>query len=278
MPIDEFIIELFCRVDDRLGPTPRRGRAKLARSELVTLGLLFAIKGDSGRDFYRWVSNKYRHFFPKLPECTRLFRRLIACWEEAIAFLADPTLLGVVDTYGRQLGNWRRGALPVSFRVAHPVRRAARDDAEPAVRPELAASTEAVGRDDGREQLRYAERAQPWGACEKGPGDGERVHLLRACSSGVFRRFVQPPEQPFNERQADPRLAASHCSFVVFGQAAVTIQPPKAALHDPALGQDDESFRTVASLDDLDAEARIRRRLINDLADVRAINEGRFEP
>jgi hypothetical protein len=99
MPIDEFVIELFCPVDDRLGPTHRRGRAKLARSELVTLGLLFAIKGDSGRDFYRWVSNNYRHFFPKLPERTRLFRRLIACWEEAIAFLADPTLLGVVDTY-----------------------------------------------------------------------------------------------------------------------------------------------------------------------------------
>lgn len=104
MPTDEFIIELFCRIDDRLGPTARRrSRAKLARSELVTIGLLFAIKGDSGRDFYRWLSNNYRHFFPQLPDRTRLFRRLIACWEEAIAFLAAPTLLGVVDTYGIEL-------------------------------------------------------------------------------------------------------------------------------------------------------------------------------
>ena len=104
MPTEDFIIELFCRVDDRLGPAPRRrGRAKLAPSELLTLGLLFALKGDSGRDFYRWISNNYRHLFPRLPERTRLFRRLLARWEDAVALLADPTLLGVLDTYGVEL-------------------------------------------------------------------------------------------------------------------------------------------------------------------------------
>jgi hypothetical protein len=104
MPIAEFIIELFCRVDDRLGPAARgRGGPKLVRSELVTIGLLFAIKGGSGRAFSRWLSNNYRSFFPNLPHRTRLFRRLFRCWEQAIAFLADPTLLGVVDTYGIEL-------------------------------------------------------------------------------------------------------------------------------------------------------------------------------
>jgi hypothetical protein len=37
------------------------------------------------------------------PHRTQLFRRLFRCWEQAIVFLGDPTLLGVVDTYGIEL-------------------------------------------------------------------------------------------------------------------------------------------------------------------------------
>ncbi len=62
------------------------------------------------------------------------------------------------------------------------------------------------------------------------------------------------------------------------GEAAVAIQPSDISLHDPALGQDDESLRTVVLFDDLDANARFRRRVVDDLADVRAVDEGGFEP
>lgn len=45
-------------------------------SELVTIGVLFELKGVGGRAFYRWLSRDYSVWFPQLPERTRLFRRL----------------------------------------------------------------------------------------------------------------------------------------------------------------------------------------------------------
>ena len=51
---------------------PKHSLSKLYPSEVVTLALLFALKGVG--NFYRWLSRDYRHLFPKLPERTRLFR------------------------------------------------------------------------------------------------------------------------------------------------------------------------------------------------------------
>lgn len=99
----DFIIELFCRVDDRMGAFAKHSQANLYPSELVTLGLLFALKGCGTRAFYRWLARDYRVLFPNLPERTRLFRLLEthADWTEY--FLAEPTTLGVVDAYGIEL-------------------------------------------------------------------------------------------------------------------------------------------------------------------------------
>jgi hypothetical protein len=64
---------------------------------------LFAIKGVGDRAFYRWLERDWRHLFPRLPERTRLFRlfKVHQAWTKR--FLADPTLLGVADTYGIEL-------------------------------------------------------------------------------------------------------------------------------------------------------------------------------
>jgi hypothetical protein len=53
---DEFRTHLFCLVDDRLGSRPKHPQAKLWPSELVTLGLLCALKGGSFRSLYRWLA------------------------------------------------------------------------------------------------------------------------------------------------------------------------------------------------------------------------------
>ena len=108
MPTDEIIIRLFCMVDDQLHDVNNRPDAHLHPSEVVTIGLLFALRGDGPRRFYRWLANNYRSWFPRLPERTRLFRLLAthADWTEL--FLAQPTLLGVADTYGIELRHpWR---------------------------------------------------------------------------------------------------------------------------------------------------------------------------
>ncbi len=103
MTQEHFIIELFCRVDDMLPKTKEHFQAKLSISELVTLGLLFALKGVFGRAFYRWIEQNWQSLFPHLPERTRFFRRLRAHRQLTEQFLAEPTLFGVIDSYGIEL-------------------------------------------------------------------------------------------------------------------------------------------------------------------------------
>jgi hypothetical protein len=99
----DFIIALFCRVDDHLSDIPKHPEAHLCPSEVVTLGLLHALKGVGNRVFYRWLTRDYRPLFPRLPERTRLFRLFRTHQDWTQVFLAAPTVLGVIDTYGIEL-------------------------------------------------------------------------------------------------------------------------------------------------------------------------------
>src|SRR5262249_22908280 len=69
----------------------------------VTLGLLHSLKGGGNRAVSRWLTRDYRPLFPRLPERTRLFRlfRTHQAWTQV--FLAAPTVLGIMDTYGIEL-------------------------------------------------------------------------------------------------------------------------------------------------------------------------------
>jgi hypothetical protein len=99
----EFITALFCQVDDQLAGLPKHPEAHLWPSEIVTLGLLHALKGVGNRPFYRWLTRDYRALFPRLPERTRLLRLLKTHQDWTQAFWAAPTVLGVIDTYGIEL-------------------------------------------------------------------------------------------------------------------------------------------------------------------------------
>ncbi len=108
MSTTDFIISLFIRVDSTMTNVPKHPHAQLYPSEVVTLALLFALKGVGPRAFYRWISNNYRDWFPGLPERTRLFRLFATHADWAEYFLAQPTTLGVADTYGIELIHpWR---------------------------------------------------------------------------------------------------------------------------------------------------------------------------
>jgi hypothetical protein len=99
----DFITELFCKVDDQMAQVPKHPQARLWPSEAVTIGLLYAIKGVGTRAFYRWLSHNYQPLFPKLPHRTRLFRLLRSKQAWTDWFLAAPSLLGVMDSYGIEL-------------------------------------------------------------------------------------------------------------------------------------------------------------------------------
>jgi len=45
MTTGDIILHIFCLVDDKLPKIPRHSQAKLYPSELVTIGILFALKG-----------------------------------------------------------------------------------------------------------------------------------------------------------------------------------------------------------------------------------------
>src|SRR5437867_1101305 len=89
----DFITALFSEVDDQLRAIPKHPEARLWPSEVVTLGLLHALKGVGNRAFYRWLTRDYQALFPHVPERTRLFRlfRTHQGWTQV--FLASPTVL-----------------------------------------------------------------------------------------------------------------------------------------------------------------------------------------
>ena len=103
MSTRDFITELFCKVDDVMREVPKDAQASLYPSEIVTLGLLFAIKGVGTRAYYRWIKRDGLSLFPHLPERTRLFRLFTTHRDWADRFLADPTVMGIADSYGIEL-------------------------------------------------------------------------------------------------------------------------------------------------------------------------------
>jgi hypothetical protein len=70
----DFVIALFYHVDIYRHDIPKHPKARLWPSEVVTLGLLQALKGVGNCAFYRWLKRDYRTLSPRLPERTRLFR------------------------------------------------------------------------------------------------------------------------------------------------------------------------------------------------------------
>ena len=67
MTTEEIIILIFCAVDNGLGKLAKERNAKLYPSEVVTIGILFALKGGRFRAFYRWLKRDYDGLFAGLP-------------------------------------------------------------------------------------------------------------------------------------------------------------------------------------------------------------------
>ena len=96
----EFITALFYEVEEQIGALPTPPEAHLWPSEVVTLGLLHAIKGGGTRAFYRWLTRDSLPLFPHVPERTRLVLLFKTHTAWTARFLAAPTVLGIADSYG----------------------------------------------------------------------------------------------------------------------------------------------------------------------------------
>lgn len=103
MTTELIIIAIFCLVDDRLPVIQKHPQAKLYPSELVTIGILFALKGSHFRAFYRWLKRDYETLFGGLPERTRLERLLKTHQDWCDWLLADLSFFTVIDSYPIEL-------------------------------------------------------------------------------------------------------------------------------------------------------------------------------
>ena len=103
MKMEDIIIHLFCSIDDELHDVKKHPDALLYPSEIVTIGVVYALKGNGYRAFYRWLSENWRVLFPKLPDMTRLLRLLAHYRHLARRFLRKPSLFTIMDSFGIEL-------------------------------------------------------------------------------------------------------------------------------------------------------------------------------
>jgi len=103
MTTEDIIIHIFYEVDNSLPPLFKEGHAKLYGSEVITIGILFALKGGHFRAFYRWLKRDYDALFGGLPHRTSLQRQLRKYEWATNHLLAYPSVLNVVDSFPIEL-------------------------------------------------------------------------------------------------------------------------------------------------------------------------------
>jgi hypothetical protein len=103
MTTEDSIIHMFYHVDNGVGPVAKDPCAKLYPSEVVTIGILFALKGGRFRAFYRWLKRDFEQLFAGLPDRTNVLRQLSVYQSLTEALLEQPSILNVVDSYPIEL-------------------------------------------------------------------------------------------------------------------------------------------------------------------------------
>ena len=105
MSAADFITNLFCNVDDEMPDAKKHSQANLYLSEVVTIAILFALKGGHFRAFYRWLKRDYGDWFGdgSLPERTSLQCLLPTHQDGYQLLLADATFFTVIDSYPTEL-------------------------------------------------------------------------------------------------------------------------------------------------------------------------------
>lgn len=71
MTTEDMIYHLFYEIDNQMPALPKHAQAKLYPGELVTLGVLYALKGGHFQAFYCWLKRDFDALFSGLPDRTR---------------------------------------------------------------------------------------------------------------------------------------------------------------------------------------------------------------
>ena len=108
MSTEDILLHVFEIVDQEMLDVKKRSDARLYPSEIVTIGLMFALKGGKYRPFYRWLCANLGTWFPNIPEQSRLLRLLRDYSHYTDRFLKQPSFFTIIDTFGIELIHPRR--------------------------------------------------------------------------------------------------------------------------------------------------------------------------
>lgn len=103
MTTEDIIIHIFYLVDESIKDVNRVPQTHLYPSEIVTIGILFALKGGHFRAFYRWLKRDFEVLFAGLPDRTNMQRLLKTHQSHCDKLLAESSLLTVADSYPIEL-------------------------------------------------------------------------------------------------------------------------------------------------------------------------------
>src|SRR6266545_546186 len=103
MTTEDIIIHIFYLVDEGIKDAHRVPQTHLYPSEIVTIGVLFALKGGHFRAFYRWLKRDFEALFAGLPDRTNIQRLLKTHQSHCDHLLAESSLLSVTDSYPIEL-------------------------------------------------------------------------------------------------------------------------------------------------------------------------------
>jgi len=103
MTTEDIIIHIFYYVDEVLKEQPKHHNTSLYPSYVVTIGILFALKGGRFRAFARWLKRDFAYLFGGLPDRTNLQRQLQHQQALTQHLLVTPTLFTVIDSFPVEL-------------------------------------------------------------------------------------------------------------------------------------------------------------------------------
>ena len=103
MTTEEIVIALLCTVDDPIGSVKKVPQATLHPGEVLTIGLLFAVKGGHFRAFYGCLKRDYARLFGGLADRTTSGRPLVEQQALCDGRVATPRVLNVLDSYPVEL-------------------------------------------------------------------------------------------------------------------------------------------------------------------------------
>jgi hypothetical protein len=99
MTTEDIIIHIFYEVDSSLLRLFKEGHEKLYPSEVITIGILFTLKGGYFRAFYRWLKRDWDSLFGRLLHRTTLQRELRDQHLHPDYLLAQPSVVNVPPSF-----------------------------------------------------------------------------------------------------------------------------------------------------------------------------------